>query len=352
MNNGIPSGALIGQYMIRSERLRELTNSVFRGSDSNELDIYIDASSILSQLYTEAFNTSAMLHPNEIAAGLINLITHYRNFYWNYYKVVTTFHVVWSTNCPKVAQLFYSNYNTSYTAAAKYSSEKIDIILENMKILAEVIQYIPDCSLTLGTFETGVIMTYIMRNINNSHPNIIITKDLMTMQACCHNLDTVVFRPQKKDGEDLSIFITNNGMIEFLCDKRKVIKPDTVSFISPKLIGMILAMTRVPERGIKALIQLPLAIQALDAAICKGDLLNNYNSNAITVSQALDNKVSTRLLSNSIAERFKAIDLEYQLICFNNNPERLNFVGCMNKSNPQKLHSLIDKYFNGIEVKL
>ena len=242
--------------------------------EDDDLDIYVDVSNILSQLYTEAFNTSAMIHPNEIAAGLINFIHHYRTFYWNYYKVATTFHLVWSTNCPKVAQQFYFNYNSTYMATAKYHSEKIDTIFKNMEVLSEVIQYIPDCSLTLGTFETGVIMTYIMRQENNNHPKIIITKDLVTMQACCHNEDTVVFRPQKKDGEDVSIFIKNYGIYDFLSDKRKTSRPELINCLSPKLIGMVLAMSRVPERGIKAVINLPSAFQALDAAIAKGDLLN------------------------------------------------------------------------------
>ena len=55
--------------------------------------------------------------------------------------------------------MFYTNYNLAYINNKKYSGHKIDIIINNMVVLQEVLQYIPDCSLTLGTFETGVIMS-------------------------------------------------------------------------------------------------------------------------------------------------------------------------------------------------
>ena len=354
MNNGIPSGALIGQNLIKQNRLRDITNAAFAGSNSNKVNIYIDLSNILSPLLSESFNPDAMLHENEIAANVINMIMHYRTFYWKYYKVATEFHLVWSTNCPTVAQMFYANYNLAYINNRKYSGHKIDIIIANMVVLQEVLQYIPDCSLTLGTFETGVIMSYIMRHNQDPHPNIIITKDIMTMQAACNNPNTVIFRPVKKSGEDESIFINphGNGIIDYLCDLRKTKRPDLIRVISPKLIGAILAMTRVPERGVKSLLNLSTALQAIDAAICKDSLLNDYNSNCITVAQALESNIATKLLSGSINDRFKAIDQEYQLICFNNNPERLNYIGCMNKSNEQELHKLLTEKFHGIELKI
>ena len=36
MNNGIPSGALIGQFLIRNNRLKELTNVVFDSNRKNK----------------------------------------------------------------------------------------------------------------------------------------------------------------------------------------------------------------------------------------------------------------------------------------------------------------------------
>ena len=77
MNNGIPSGALIGQNLIKQNRLRDITNAAFAGSDSNKVNIYIDLSNILSPLLSESFNPDAMLHENEIAANVINMIMHY-----------------------------------------------------------------------------------------------------------------------------------------------------------------------------------------------------------------------------------------------------------------------------------
>ena len=174
------------------------------------------------------------------------------------------------------------------------------------------------------------------------------------MQAACHIPETVIFRHKKSNGVDSSFNIIQNGMgiYDYLCDLRNNTRPELLHAINPSLIGMVLAMTRVPERNVKSIVTTPNILSAIDTAIAKGSLLNEYNSNAIIVSSTLDPKVSSRLITNGINERFKSVDYRYQLHCYRNNPERVNFVGCLNKFDPQTLHDIIDRYFKGIEVKL
>ena len=353
INEGIAAGAIIGQNLIQYNRLKDITNAAFTGSNASFVNIYIDLSNILSPLFADGCNPSAMIHENEIAAGIINLIYHYRTFYWKYYQVETRFHLIWSTNCSKFSQLFCKDYNPKISAVQKYSPNKIDVILKNMKVLQDIVQYLPNVSITIGTFETGVIMNYIMNIVGDKNPNIILTKDIMTMQAVAHYPQTFAFRPKKQNGTDNSFYISPYGMglYDYLCDLRSVQRPELLHAINPTMIGLLLSMTRVPERGMKALLTLPNALQAIDTGISQGSVLNNYNSNAITVAQGLDDKVKSRLLSNAINERFKAVDLRYQLNCYMNTPERVNFIGFQNKYEPQTLHQKVDIYFKGIEVK-
>ena len=112
---------LIAQNYIKYNRLVELTNFAFAGSDANECDILIDLNSALLPLYN-TYDMSLDKSEWEIASTIINMIAHYRSFYWSNYKVRTRFYFIYSDNLGQYNKMYFPSYNEKF--AVKITSKQ------------------------------------------------------------------------------------------------------------------------------------------------------------------------------------------------------------------------------------
>ena len=81
------SSQLILSNYIKYERLRDLCGTIFGSVDPSTLksiNIYIDLYSVLYGLYGGSYEPALDKGEWDIAAGIINMISHYRIFFKGY----------------------------------------------------------------------------------------------------------------------------------------------------------------------------------------------------------------------------------------------------------------------------
>ena len=345
---GTNASPLIGSNYIRDNKLLELTQYAFAGSTATKVNIFIDLNSVLSSLLTPNYNMAERVSDFEITACIINMIAHYRAFFWRKLQVETKFFLVYGYGSYQFSSLYYPQYNSSYKANMVYFKPKLDLILKNISMVERMVPYISDCCCTITRYEPCVVMHHIMEMNQSPDPNIIITKDLVTMQvAAIHSNNTVIYRPKKEKGEDTSYAIvpTNNGLYDHIVFIRGIKNKGMGLEISPELYSFVLSIIGVKSRDMNSLISYGAVIRRLEKLILSQKIINGYNSLIRNIYEEFDDKNRDILINAGIESRFKAIDLLFQYQGFLNSPDRLYYKGIQNLYDPVGFHEIITEYF-------
>lgn len=342
--NALP---LIGANYIKTDKLSEMTYMAFTGSTATEVNIYIDLNSVLSKLLTPIYDVTSRIGDYEIASGILNMVAHYRYFFWKKLGVSTRFFFVYSwMNSPNL-KVYYPNYNLSANSNTIFIKDKIEMITMNLSILEKMVPYISNCSITIGTVEPAVIMSHIAKTENSDNPNILLTKDIVTMQFAAMNKNTIVYRPKKYNGEDQSFYIdpSNNGLYAYLADERKCKQYKFSIEISSELYSAVLAMIGIKSRDMNSILTYSNCMKKLERAIINCRIPNSYNSNINNIYEEFTDSDISALLNGNIHGRFKALDLNFQYGLYQNNPERLFYKGLLNLYDPIGFHKICETYF-------
>ena len=347
-NTGTNAAPLIGTNYIRDNKLLEMTQFAFAGSDATKVNIYIDLNSILSGLITPNYNLAERVSDYEIASSIINMIAHYRAFFWRKLQVETKFFLVYGYGSYQFSSIYYPEYYGNFKTNIIYFKPKLDLILSNISMVEKMVPYISDCCCTVTRFEPCVVMHHIMETEQSPDPNIIITKDLVTMQvAAFHSNNTVIYRPKKEKGEDNSYVVipNNNGLYNHIVYTRNIKNKGFEIELSPELYSFVLASTGAKSRYMKSLISFGSVVRRLEKLILSGKMINGYNSLIRNIYEEFDDKHRDMLVNGNIEGRFKAVDLLFQYQLFLNNPDRLYYKGIQNLYDPVGFHQIVTEYF-------
>lgn len=353
---GISCAPLLMQFYIKYPRLVDMTNTVFCKSNADECNIFIDLHSMIKSLYSKVYNPILDQSPNDIAAIIINIIAHYRRFFWDGYQVKTNFYLIYSTCSAHSTTIYYPNYNKSFIMTASVNKAVHNSINDNIQLVNEIVSYINNACLVCTTFDTATMIKYIQDKNNDGLPNIIITKDEHTMQLL--NENNVIYRPKKMQGNDMSYYITgaDNGPYIHLCTSRNNQVSDSIANsdtpISPELYSFVLAMSGCKDRDMKSIISTSASINMLHSSIKKGFILNGYHSDIVPIIESFDAKNLSKLHKAGVVQRFKALDANIQSMILLNHTERLNYTGFHNLYDPQALHKIATEYFMQIPLDL
>lgn len=340
---------------IKFERLNEINATIFGNTSPECVDIYIDLYSVLYPLLRGAYDPALDEDSKcSIAAGILNMIAHYRRFYWGY-KIKTRFFLVYSENMSTHSTMVYPAYNKDNIAMKSMLTNITSVINHNLGLVDQLVKYITDSVFVCSQFNTDAMMYYIHQYENSGNPSLLITKDIVTMQLAGVAPMMVVLRPKKHHGEDTSVFVSpvNNGLLKYMCDKRNTKYPLTdEQQISPALFSFILAGTRVPERGLKSILSIPDMIRETYTAVCSNYIANGYNTDPNIVCEEMSEKANVSLQRGRISGRFKAIDTIYQEGILLNSPETKLYSGMANLYDPKGLHDLDTLYFSKCHLNL
>jgi len=335
---------LMYKNFIKYDKLIEMVNAVFVGSNATSVNIFIDVYSMVKILYK---NPNMIIEDySSLTASVINLCAHLRDFFKTRYRTTSKIYIVASRNTPAMNTLLYPSYNNSIKYAMDHMLSTDDMIVNNMELLETLCPYLPDIFFIKGEYETGVYMYDIMcknEMLGNMNPNIIITRDTYNFQLIPMRENTVVFRPYKQGGGDLSYYLDKNNLFEkFLITDRLVTKNDIK--INPGLFTVFLALSKLPERNIKSLFNTTKAMKILDEAVSTLRLHNGYNSDMESVWNSIYKDSFGSIGYSIVKARFDVIDIQSQHYGFANSPYSKG-VTFPNLYDPETVKLINNKYF-------
>lgn len=352
----VNSQQVILSNYIKFNRLNELCSAIFSYEDKNNIktiDIYIDLYSVLSSLYNGSYDPALDKDDFSIAAGIINMIAHYRSFFRSNNIDTRFFFVysdIWSIDKTKLVP----EYDFDMKFKMDNNPEIYNLIHQNLNIVIEMVKYINNSALLYSSIaDTSVLIYYLMIGGIDYCPNnykIIITKDIVVNQVCAYVPKTVIFRPKKYNGEDASYFVSalNGGLYNNLATvfKNKYQDP---GLVSAGLYSFVLAATKVPNRGIKSLIGYKTLMNELNTLFgndSSNQALNSYNYNVKYICKHLSANLYIKLQHGNINGRFSAIDAIKGYDEYITRPEKSIYRGIQNLYDPNGLHQIDTEYFS------
>jgi hypothetical protein len=240
-----------------------------------------------------------------------------------------------------------SGYNR--VMVEKLGNMKVYNMVEtNIELLKIMVPYIKDVFFVQTSYETTLMMRYLILRNGKGMPNIILTRDSYPAQLTSEFPQTVLLRPKKNhSGMDLSEIIVPREHINHkdsfwgytIAENES--SSETLD-ISPVNFPLLAALSRFKDRNIKTLISVPEASKIIYSVIGSQD--TKLDPDAL---YRMSN--STRLMSTPLAtidSRYKTLDATgYQYSLFTESTESLD-INLTNLYDPEALQQINATYFH------
>lgn len=302
---------IVNMNAVKYERLEQIHQRALPAlysahCNDNEVDVFIDLYSIFKNLVnTEQYEIN---DARDLVSAIMNLVIHYRAYYKKK-GVFARVYLIYSENTCDMNKKFVKGYNKkkemAFNINPRYQKilEGFNNLMNTLTKFIEGVYYIPTY------YEVGVCILSIKRRKQMQGikgMNIIISKDVYLYQLTC--IDTMLIRPKKNEGVDLSYPITYNNAVNIYVRERKVKNSDNI-FADYLYMPFILAMGRLGERDEISLFSLPKVLSMVNVLplTYRNDLYSIYNllhDNFEWFSKKIDSAV--------FVGRIKSCDLEYQ----------------------------------------
>ena len=214
-------------------------------------------------------------------------------------------------------------------------------------------RYIPDIQYVYGSVDFATISSFIMKYHNSRFPYIALTKDPYEFQLCARP-NTWVLRPKKNKGQDVSYLVNNANAIYYYCKESFKRVPSKIEYPTD-IIGIIMALTRVPTRGLKSMYSLDNALNMLDIRVANSSVPLKYPWDPNLFFNGLDYYVSGSINKDipQLVNRFKAVDsVFFQLLGYKQMPESKIYNGIINLYDPKGMQEINEKYFKDYPLDL
>ena len=340
---------LVAGNFVKYKKLRELVSKSYSGSKATKMNVFIDLYSVLKPLYSIDQWGYRYTNPLELSASIINMCGHYRSFFVSY-GVYTKYYLIYGLNSPVLNNSFVIGYNNSFIESYNKKQDLNSMVQNNMTVLSMLCQYLPGIYFyDIGTNEVSGMIARILRTLNDpTTESLVISKDIVPLQLI-PEYRLAVLRPYKSNNEDCSYIVDNSNMWKcFTGLYRRVNEP--VGNINNGFIQNILPMTRVPERNMPSVFNIPKAFSIINKAIQFRFLENDklYKQSSInTILESLGVGCNPTLLDM----RYKAINPTFQgmYILTNSNPEfrTIQFTDVQDKNS---LHYILNTYYSNIPI--
>lgn len=347
----------IMSYAIKYAKLSELISDEFSNSEysnSDKINIFIDITKICRSISQD----NALGYTEDsfaICAGFLNLCAHYKSFFRTGYNVSTKIFLVYSD------KTFYFN-NKQIQDYMYYGSKVPDIkvVQDNLDLLSIITKYIPNVYFVRTPYEICSVMQMVLTNdiVILSHspnmkvPNIFITKDPYNWQMI--NLkDFTILCPVKYKGEDRSYSINKNNIYRSYFHIRNCGEPKLQYDLNSGLYGLLLALTRVPERNIHSLTSIPKGIKIICNAINKLYIPNGYFTpipDGFNMTLFDDIAKGSSISGYELRARLVAIDIVSQYKYFVFNPTKSYSDDLVDMYDPEGIEEIDNKYFQKSKV--
>lgn len=338
--------SIVGTNFIKLAKMNMLIPMAFAGSDATQISIYIDTYSIIERIY----GTNVYFeHELELAELILDMCAYYRR-YFKSFGVDTVFYIVSSYNVPVISKQLIPEYNSGF--AMKLTSGIHMTIENNMNALNVLCPYLHGVHFIRSSYESAVCMASVMQY--DSNPKIILSRDIYNLQLVSVDNSCVYLRPSKHRGTDNSriIFDPFTFWQEFSISMK--VNVEKIMF-NPRSLPSLLALTKLPQRSLKSILNTAGLINKINSCIDKG-ILNPDNVDINTILSAMksekliNSNLSAAIENGIIDSRFKCIDIMYQLEIYNHSTEFATTVKESLKDlyDPKGVEHINNKYFKGV----
>lgn len=327
-------GTIIHSKLVKYDKLTELIKKY--NLEGNKISIYINLDSILKKFYKndEVLSSMKALYDNDIlilTSELINIIAHYRHYFWSRWHVKSKFYFYYCNKKPKLQCKINKDYMKDLFDLRDEDNIKLsgvtDTIEGNLKLVELLSTYIKNAYFIKSDgLEPSVIPYYLIKkNKDKDTVHLIITDDKLEYQLVNLN-NTYILRTKGKNSD----FICKNNIYNHLFKNVKY-RPNNI--ISSELYPLIIALSGNKNRNIPNIKGLTFVkyMKLLDKYISNNELKNDYN-------EFIDEEI------------FKDDLTEKQLKILINNYYCTNFkysYKLLKDINKEKIkQSLVDKYDN------
>ena len=317
------------------DKLSSLTMHTFSNTSiagATELNIFVDVYSIIKSVFSE--HTRVDISDNTaITTGLINMCSHYRSFFASL-SVKTNFFLVSSFNVCDINEKFVSKYNGKFKEKMEIPMYN-QVVMDNFALLELLCPYLPDIHFIRSprNYESSIIMTHLIETVNNGSPNLIISKDIYPMQLCYLYPYTSYLLPCKYRGFDTSLMVPISEKKSFrkefwnLFGKFRSFDISSLYDISPLNFTLFLAINGFKERNIYPVLANAPSTKNIITHFVGEDDIKIYPEQMYK-----DEDISSKIPIALVESRMKAIDIQYILPYYRNDPE----------SKSIKLQNLVD----------
>lgn len=354
--NKVVGDHILISYYVRYDVLTEMINAEFYNSNCEEVNVFIDAYSMIKSIYK--LDTSQFIDYYSITSCIINACAHYRNFFWTRYKVTSKIWIVFSEMTQSIfeARQFYPDYGNIFTDSINGPMNQM--IKANMDILNMMCPYIPDVKFIYSQYEPGLVFGRIdsseygvntTKHIGTNVPSFIISKDPWNLQPVSQSNKIYMIRPIKKNGQDLSVMISNKTVMAYYSALRKV--KYFPGNIGPEYLPFIIAATRFPERNIKSLHNISSIMKALSSAL---ELNRIPSGNIIYDIDGLCNEINSiigNIKSYNIKLRMEAIGYNRCLYRYMMSP-MIDDISIDNLHDPDSVKRINETYFSKVPLDI
>ena len=351
-----PEQVLVYGYFPKYDVLKEMTMMAFSGSTAESVNIYIDITRMVANLYGPSVK---ILHPLSIASTILNLCAHLRTYYDVFHKVDTKFFLVYSDMSNEYNSRLIPEYNMGALKRAEANIVTTNAISIAMNALKELVPYLPGIYFKQDIHEPMAVIYDMIKyesSMGNNEPNIIITKDPLVYQVPAMLDNTAIFRDNKYSGTFSSV-TKNNVIVGYLhdTDRRKSLEDPNfmakVSQISPELLGTIITLTNVPSRNVKSLQDINKAVNTLYRIISQGQILNGYVNDTNYLYSCIFNGLSKVGLETFVL-RYKAIDLISNWLYYIQTPYSKDRSYRIDLNDPETVQAINNEYFKDTPIDL
>lgn len=314
--------SIYGSY-VKIDRLAKLVFETYSNSSiatATKLNIFIDINSVIHALYSE-HNRIQYTSITDLSSGIINMCAHYRS-YFRTLGVDTRFFLINSMNGHSISKKVFPDYNNIFLAKCSITKSN-KVISNNMNLLKILCPYLPGIYYieSVEQFDVGVIMAHIIETMGNTIPNLIISKDLYTVQLTALYPYTSYLRPVKTKGADSSWMLPINEKANFrqeFWDKIAITRKISIKGlydISPVNFALFMALTKFPERSMASVTSPSNAVKFISSIVGSEDI-------KITSNQFMQNiDLASVFPVADIDARYKVLDIQYLLSYYRNSPE-------------------------------
>ena len=345
----ISIGQIINMNAIRYDRMTQIVSTAFTGSNATKVNIYIDLFNMIKTLYRD-YNY-VIDDYSDITSCIINICAHYRSFFEERYHVSSEIFLVFSTNTCSINKALVDKYNSKTELMIMSNPKVTDMIDNNLKLLEILCPYLPDIYFIRTEYETSVAIKYLIDKRKDISPNIVVTKDIYNYQLAADMMNNVtIFRPSKaiinSQTIDNSYFINHYNLFDTFLMERKNNYKSTMDLYTAHL-PIIMALSRVPERNIKSLLNINVSINILSKMIEEHYIGSARVSDIEYVYEYIANNVRTDIHGQLFLNRYKAIDIPSQLnILLTDSSSCLSIEnGLINLYDPVAVQQINNEYF-------